>query len=83
MGTASGEEASARRTLGDEVLQVVASERWAKSEFSLFDIWISHSSKIEMLKAMHGLVYKEIRIQSGKRTESKTPEGVKVERGPG
>ena len=25
MGTASGEEASARRTLGDEVLQVVAS----------------------------------------------------------
>jgi len=52
MGTASGEEATARRALGDEALQVVASERWAKGEFALFDIRISHSSKIEMLKAM-------------------------------
>ena len=53
MGTTSGEEASARRALGDEVLQVVASERWAKGEFALFDIWISHSSKIEMLKTIN------------------------------
>ena len=52
MGTAGGEEASAHRALGDEALQVVASERWAKGEFALFDIRMSHSSKIEVLKAI-------------------------------
>jgi hypothetical protein len=50
--TASGGEASARRALGDEVLQAKASERWAKGEFALFDIWMFHSSKIEMLKGI-------------------------------
>ena len=46
METASGEEATTQRALGDEVPQVVASESWAKDEFALFDIQTFHSDWI-------------------------------------